>query len=322
MSQPRAAVVPETTEKSVRAKALEVLAHYASVNKGDPIPVEKLFQFICDGLVEDGIMPARDDGARFTSLESSHYTEAFPNYGASGDVASLVRQVLWELYVQGILSPSPKGQQVLDKYNQNPDLIPLIFQMDLDRAVVTPYGVQVLTDATNRIQVHDPEAYLANFLNADPPPDREMMRYLGECVAVFRGGHFLATIILLGVASERLIDVMAESLRDALGDSGGVKWFNTKYANKRDISTRFSSLSGKLMDEYSEDLSRAKLKDAFDGVVTLTVEQIRCARNDIAHPKGREFTWNEVSGFLHGFVQYFIYVSQIIKLLRSSRKGA
>ncbi len=41
-------------------------------------------------------------------------------------------------------------------------------------------------------------------------------------------------------------------------------------------------------------------------MVTLTLEQIRCARNDIAHPMGCELTWNEVSGFLHSFLQYFV----------------
>jgi hypothetical protein len=193
--------------------------------------------------------------------------------------------------------------------------------LDLDCALVTDYGQDILTDTTDRIRVHDPDGYLSHFRNVDPPPDPEMMRYLGESVAVFRGGHFLAAIVLLGVASERLIEVLAETLRDALGDPTGVDWFDRMYVSKRDFSKRFKTLSGKLMGVYGEDLDGAKLKDAFNRVVTLTVEQIRCARNDIAHPKGREFTWNEVSGFMHNFVQYFIYVNQIIKLLRSKRSA-
>ena len=83
---------------------------------------------------------------------------------------------------------------------------------------------------------------------------------------------------------------------------------------------RFLALTGKLMGEYGEELSRVGLKDAFNGVVTLTFEQIRNARNDIAHPSGREFTWNEVSGLLHNYVQYFIYANRIIAFLRAKQR--
>ncbi len=147
-----------------------------------------------------------------------------------------------------------------------------------------------------------------------------MMRYLSECVVVFRGGHLLASVILLGVASERLIEVLAQSLRDALGDPHGSTWYQSKYGSKRDMSVRFKALSGKLMDEYGEVLNQQKLKDAFESVVMLTFEQLRIARNDIAHPAGRRFTWNEVSGYLHSFVQYFGYANRITAFLANNPK--
>jgi len=111
-----------------------------------------------------------------------------------------------------------------------------------------------------------------------------MMRYLEECVGVFRGAHFLATIALLGVASERLIEVLAESLRDALGEPEGTKWFDKKFSQQWPVSRRFKALSDRLFREYEQDLKREKLKEAFDCVVKPTFDQIRCARNDIAHP--------------------------------------
>jgi len=146
-----------------------------------------------------------------------------------------------------------------------------------------------------------------------------MMRYLEECVGVFRGAHFLATIALLGVASERLIEVLAESLRDALGEPEGTKWFDKKFSQQWPVSRRFKALSDRLFREYEQDLKREKLKEAFDCVVKPTFDQIRCARNDIAHPSGRQFTWNEVSGLMHNFVQYFIYANRIIAFLRANQ---
>lgn len=147
------------------------------------------------------------------------------------------------------------------------------------------------------------------------------MRYLSECVSVFRSNHLLASVVLLGIASERLIEVLAENLRDALGDQRGIPWFQSKYSNKRDISARFKALSAKLMGEYGGALNQHKLKDAFQGVVTLTFEQIRLARNEVAHPAKRQFNWNDVSGFLRSFVQYFGYVNRIIAFLDDNPNG-
>jgi len=106
------------------------------------------------------------------------------------------------------------------------------------------------------------------------------------------------------------------SLRDALGTSyGGVTWFRDKYEKKGDISDRFKAVEGKLMGEYGKELDNEKLKDAFQTIVKLTFEVIRDARNAIAHPKGRDFTWSEVSGLLHNFVPYFRHINRIIAFL-------
>jgi hypothetical protein len=183
--------------------------------------------------------------------------------------------------------------------------------------MLTPYGVSVLIDSQNRIQVHDPDGYLANFYGANPPPDPVMMRYLAESISVFRSSHLMATVVLLGIASERLVEILAEDLRDGTGNGKGLAWYNEKYKNKS-ISDKFKAVSGKLLAEYGPDLAQEQLKDAFQGIVTLTFEEIRHARNDIAHPIGREFTWNEVNGLLFHFVQYFRYVNQIRKFLADS----
>ena len=316
MGKPCDALIPVATRSSVRSEVLAALAQHSREGAKVPIPLGPLFLKVCARLERVGIVPPRAERASYTSLRYSPASVSFPDFGAPEDIARFVREVLWDLYSQGVLAPA-SGRECPPDVDRGS---PFSF-LDLDCAVLTDYGQDTLADTTNRIQVHDPDGYPANFWSADPPPDGEMMRYLEECVAVFRGGHFLATIVLLGVASERPIEVLAQSLREALGEPTGEEWFNGTYVNKRDFSKRFSALSGKLMGEYSEDLDRAKLKDAFNGVVTLTVEQIRCARNDIAHPKGRKFTWNEVGGLLHSFAQYFTYANQVIKLLTSNPKS-
>jgi hypothetical protein len=310
--------LPLPIRSSVRNQIYSVLAQHASSGNHGPISIKKLFLMAADGLVKADIIERPQflggkglGGQKFVQLIGRTQPNLFPDYGIPSNIANLMRQTLWELYLQGILAPAPR---------QNPSNYQ-DYWLHLDYVMLTPYGVSILIDSQNRIQVHDPDGYLASFWNASPPPDTEMMRYLSECVSVFRGGHLLASVVLLAVASERLVEVLAESLRDGLGEPGAA-WFHSKYKNKRHISDRFKRLAGKLMGEYGKALEQEKLKEGFQSVVTLTFEQIRLARNDIAHLGGREFTWNEVSGFLHNFIQYFGYVNRIITFLANNPKGS
>jgi len=315
--------IAEPARSTVRAKLLEVLRGYALEDVRSPIHVALLYLKTLHALaLEDPIQWTLDTEAveHFASQGYVRKTDKFPDFGVSPETTSYVRQLLWEFYLQGILAPAPATPEVSSKTAAS-SLVPMAFLLHLDSVMLTAYGVEILCDTANRIQVHDPDGYLANFLKAEPPPDPEMMRYLRECVSVFRGGHFLATVVLLGIASERLIEVLAESVRDALGEPEGTKWFDKKFSKQWLISRRFKALSDRLVEKYEQDLKREKLKGPLDCVVKPTFDRIRCARNDIAHPSGREFTWNEVSGLLHNFVQYFIYANRIIAFLTAKQKA-
>ena len=312
----RIAKLDPLVRSGIRAEIFRVLAEYASGGAHGPIPIGLLFLKVADRLARDGIIEERPDGQEFEKLRYSYPSKSFPNFAVPPDVADLIRQTFWELYVQGILAPTAQPRVIKDESLNKAHLMPLALFLDLDAVTLTPYGVNILIDARNRIQVHDPDGYLANFWGAKPEPDPEMMRYLAECVWVFRNGHLLATVVLLGIASERLIEVLALNLCDALGKSyGGVTWFQNKYERKRDISDRFDAVEAKLMGEYGKELGEEKLKDGFQRIVRLTFEVIRDARNEIVHPKGRGFTWNEVSGLLHNFVPYFRHINRIIAFL-------
>jgi hypothetical protein len=217
------------------------------------------------------------------------------------EIIRSITQIFWELHLQGVLTPSPAWISSGNGY-----------------AIITLYGRELVNDNTERIQVHDPMGYLDNFLAENPPPDEEMMLYVKESVSVFQDGHHFACVILLGIASERLMTVLAESLRDAFGVPKGTEWFQKRY--RGNASEKFTAITNQLLVEYGGELEREKLKEALQGIIKLTFETIRHARNDAAHPKGREFTWNEVSGFLHNFVQYFKYINRIIALLNANPK--
>src|SRR4030067_1456618 len=93
-------------------------------------------------------------GQNFAQLLSGEQREIFPNYEIPENIALLIRQVIWDLYLQGILAPATKdrtGTEVSDRDTW-------IF---LDAFMLTQYGVQILTDTSGRIRVHDSDGYLA-----------------------------------------------------------------------------------------------------------------------------------------------------------------
>ena len=298
----------------IRDHIFRVLAHHVQQARCGPIATDSLYLMAAEELERSGVFerPRGRQNYNFANYIGKP-SQVFPDYDMPPSIAHLMRQTIWDLCVQGILTPAPKRNPVLDRNSPPKHRDSLL---SLDFVTITPYGCKILADPQNRIQVHDPDGYLDNFWNANPPPDAEMMRYLSESIAVFESGHLLAAVVLLAIASERLVEVLAEALRDALGNPQGLQWFQKTY-KRRDISARFKQLSGKLLSEYGEVLDHHKLKDGFQRVVTLAFEEIRLARNDISHLSDRQFTQNEVSGLLHHFVQYFGYVRRTVALLRS-----
>jgi hypothetical protein len=193
-----------------------------------------------------------------------------------------------------------------------------MFFSDLDDYMITPYGVQFLLSTSDRIAVHDPDGYLQLFWGANPVPDPEMMRYLGECLEVFRANHLLAAVVLLGVASERLIEVLAMRLRDALGTTrNGNDWYNNTYNTRRNqnITNKFDEVFRRLDTEYRNELNAVRISAREIESIRLAFEAIRNPRNIIAHQHNYVPTWNETGGLLHNFVLYFKLINQIINVM-------
>ena len=287
-----------------------VLRHWASTNCHDDISLNRLFLMVADGLVQDALSekPQSLEVENFEKLADKP-SPAYPDYGLDHRVATLIRHTIWEQFVQGILAPDPRRIDTIHAEMNR--------ARDLRYACLTAYGVQVLSDPEDRILVHDPEGYLASLEEAEPPPDTEMMSYLAESLSVFRSSHLRATILLLHMASERLLDCLASSLGDALAGSGTQLDFHSKYNSTREVSKRFKLLEDKLMGVYSAQLHTERLKEGFQDVVKPTFHSIRHARNAIAHLKGHDFTWNNVGSRLFLFAHSFHHTNAIIAFLRA-----
>ncbi len=285
------------------------LSQEASAGRHSRISIKDFLLQLKHDLVEHEILAELNPTGGPGDADLDHKPfETLIRLGVPAPVVSLIYHTLWELHLQGILAPDPTPMDPADYDGHRGVLAFRHFQL-------TPYGVEVLSEADDRILVHDPEGYLANLEGAEPPPDTEMTAYLEESLAVFRGGQLRATVLLLHMASERLLDCLATALGRALARDGHENAFDDHYSKTQGVSARFDCVQTTLMGTYDRQLRQQKLKHGFEGVFKPTFHSIRLARNDIAHRGGRDFTRNEISGFLHFFAQGFFHANKIIRFL-------
>ena len=194
-----------------------------------------------------------------------------------------LREIIWELLVQGVLAPGMNSA--------NPDF-PFIH--------VTEYGERCL-DA-NAILPHDPDGYLKQLQQqVGKPLDNIVLTYVEESLLTFLAGRYLAATVMLGVASERCVDLLIKAYLNAIANASQKAAFERKVKRAgRSVKRRFDALR----DELLALTLPAELADALDiqlsGIFTL----IRYSRNDAGHPTGQTVDRDVAHGNLLLFPQY------------------
>jgi hypothetical protein len=180
----------------------------------------------------------------------------------------LANEVMWQLLVQGVIAPGLNSRD-----------------LNLPWFHITEYGKQCL-EAGDFVP-QDPNGYLERLQHqVGEPLDDTVVTYVRESLLTFLGGHYLSATVMLGVASERCVDLLIESYSSAIVDASRKASFEKKIKSAgRSVKRRF--------DAIREELLRptltlpAELRDALDiqmsGIFTL----IRYSRNDAGHPTGR-----------------------------------
>jgi|Deesub1362A_J573_1020465.scaffolds.fasta_scaffold03420_7 hypothetical protein len=205
-----------------------------------------------------------------------------PDYNGPRDDL-IVREIIWELLVQGVLAPG------INRVN-----------LEFPWIHVTGYGMECLN--ANTILPHDPDGYLERLQQqVGRPLDDIVLTYVRESLLTFLAGHYLAATVLLGVASERCIDLLIETYLSAIADANRRATFKKKVKQAgRSVKRRFDALR----DELLALALPLELQDALDiqlsGIFTL----IRYSRNDAGHPTGRTVDRDVAYGNLLLFPQY------------------
>ena len=115
-----------------------------------------------------------------------------PNIQYENPLADKITAVIWELIIEGLYTPGA-GMQT-------PNL-PFL------RA--TEYGLQCFV--AGELTAHDPDDYLMKLKAACPTIDEITLLYAAEALGTFRAAKYLATSVMIGVATESMLVRLVKS---------------------------------------------------------------------------------------------------------------
>jgi hypothetical protein len=208
---------------------------------------------------------------------------------------NLVNEVIWELIIQRVLNPG------ID--TGNPDLP--FFR-------ITDYGRKVLE--AKEFLPYDPTNYLNKYSEIVTSPDSVAFAYLKESLRCFNSGSYLASVMMLGISSERVFLGLCEVLLDALTDIMEKKRFES-ILNGISMIAKFDFVRKKI--EYI----RTQKGNNFPKIQLTNLlgifEFIRIQRNDIGHPQDdlRIPERDEVYVNLRLFPQYCKTIEEVMRYL-------
>lgn len=204
-----------------------------------------------------------------------------------------VWEALWGLVGEGLLYLDPAGQ--------GPDN----WQWRLSAT-----GVQAVSGGA--WEPRDPEGYLSRLRRHSPAVDPIAIRYVSEALSAFNSRCFLATSVLLGVASERVVDGLGRAMIRDGGDSA--KRLRAILENPRTTqSSRFIEIRKRL------EPMRTELPDGLADTLTLdaVADLLRLTRNDAGHPTGIEVDEDTAYTHLQMAARYILKVTELQEFLAS-----
>jgi hypothetical protein len=198
-----------------------------------------------------------------------HTGEGFSSYveyegqPSPNKLTFLALQVFWQLIGEGILAPGTSGQSP-----------------NLPWFHVTEYGKAVIQSGA--FNPHDPTGYLARIKQKVANPDATVLAYLAESLNSMRRGTPVASTVMLGIAAERVLILVSESLETALSDPNE-KTVLGKILRRYQMKPKLDWVHKKIQE--IQDKGIRGFPDNATLMVTAMYDLIRCQRNELGHPR-------------------------------------
>ena len=211
----------------------------------------------------------------------------------------LAQDVLWELMIQGVIAPG------LDSNNPN---LPFFH--------ITEYGEKVVLE--QKYVPHDPTGYLDRFRVDIGSPDPVVIIYLSESLECFARGNLIASVVMLGIAAERVFLLLCRALSESLSDQGEKAEFDRILAQKA-MKPKLDWFLSKVQ-KLQQGLPRP-LPDNVNIMLCTIYDFIRCQRNDLGHPQDSlpNVTREDAYVNLRVFPSYYEMANQVVSYLETNK---
>lgn len=246
--------------------------------------------------------------------EQSYYNQFSPNYDCGGFLKhftfakpahqqALPRFLLdafWALVVEGVIAPgSEKGDPNTALFH------------------VTEHGRRILAEPD--YQPHDPVAYLQQLGATVSPPDPTVLAYLQESLHCYSRGLVVASTMMLGIAAERVFQLVCDSLVAALKDPGEQAAFQ-KILDRNPMKPKLDWVSDKLR-QIQNPKRPPDLPEDMDIKIPGIFNLIRCQRNDVGHPRPSppSVTRDDAYGYLRLFPSYYATAEKVREFLAKNK---
>jgi len=204
-----------------------------------------------------------------------------------------VKAVMWQLIIQGVLVPGVQGYA----------------DSSWPHFSITEYGKTYLESEGSA--PYDPDGYLSCIANDSPNMDDVVLLYLTEGLQCFIRSNYIASVVMVGVAAEKVILNLIDAFASAMSDASKATTFRRKTQNAM-IKTQFDELTKRLYplkQQLPGELSR-DLETYLGSIFNL----IRSYRNEAGHPSGtivsHEIAYSNLQVFryfsknVHRLIQY------------------
>lgn len=198
-------------------------------------------------------------GKDYGDIRTYVATRKPPPYRLNYKEAATFQKVMWELTLQGVISPSGTGADGL-----------------LYGARLTEYGRECITQ--ERVLPHDIEGYLANLIDAmSNDPDELIVQYASDALECFHRNNLRAAVVMLGVAAERSLEILKDAYMQTLAAEKRPKALSK--LNERNLRKRFDNLWKRIQQVEIPD----ELQDRLEGDLRGAFHLIRRSRNEAGH---------------------------------------
>lgn len=166
----------------------------------------------------------------------------------------------------------------------------------------------------------DPDGYLRALRATIPDLDDQVLAYVQEALRSYNSGAFLASSVMLGVASERAFQHLGESFAAWLAKNEAVR-FREVFDNPRqnyiakflEFRKRIEPRKGELPQEFADNMALT-----LDSVLDL----LRINRNEAGHPTGRRVDEGEAFINLQIFGRYLMKLYSLRNFFTTAKRGS